>query len=63
MKRVAAVPDRTLENFFKTLATLLIGVALGLFATYMAVERGYGFGRSSRTVAPMPMYLSRRLKS
>lgn len=44
MKRVAAVPDRTLENFFKTLATLLIGVALGLFATYMAVERGYGFG-------------------
>ncbi len=23
---------------------MLIGVALGLFATYMAVERGYGFG-------------------
>ncbi len=26
------------------MTTLLVGVGLGLFATYMAVERGYGFG-------------------
>ena len=35
---------RQLENLLKTLATAAIGIGLGLFSTWLAVERGYGFG-------------------
>ena len=33
-----------MANLLKTLATAAIGIALGLFGAWMAVERGYGFG-------------------
>jgi hypothetical protein len=33
-----------LTTFLKTMASVAIGVALGLLATWFAVERGYGFG-------------------
>jgi len=33
-----------LTAYLKTLAVAALGVALGLFATWLAVEQGYGFG-------------------
>ena len=33
-----------MENFLKTLVTAALGIGLGLFSTWLAVERGYGFG-------------------
>jgi len=33
-----------LTSFLKTLVTVALGIALGLGSTWLAVERGYGFG-------------------
>ena len=33
-----------METFIKALVTAAVGIGLGLFGTWLAVERGYGFG-------------------
>lgn len=33
-----------MANFFKSLIAVALGVTLGLFATWLAVERGHGYG-------------------
>ena len=45
IRREGAVsPEPVLVNFLKTLVAVTLGVALGLTATFFAVERGLGFG-------------------